>query len=316
MRTGRLSRLAVTTALLFVTAGWPPPAAAQSASVDSAQLFRDLDALSADSMEGRLAGTPGSAKAREYILGRFKAAKLTPADGKSFEQPFTFRGARGASDRPGVNLVAMVRGRREPGRFIVVTAHYDHLGVVKGQVFNGADDNASGVAAMLAVAARLAAEPPDHSIIFAALDAEELGLHGARAFVSAPPVAKNAMVVNVNLDMVGRDAKNLLFAAGTSHYPFLKPYLEKVAQPPVVLRFGHDVAGSKEDDWTRDSDHFPFHEAVIPFVYFGVEDEAQHHKATDDAETITREFFAGAANTILAALRRFDANLDKIAKRQ
>jgi Zn-dependent M28 family amino/carboxypeptidase len=132
--------------------------------------------------------------------------------------------------------------------------------------------------------------------------------------MSAPPVPRDAIAVNVNLDMVGRDAKNLLFASGTSHYPFLKPYLEKAARPPVVLRFGHDVAGAKEDDWTRQSDHFPFHEAGIPFVYFGVEDEAQHHKPTDDAATVTKEFFVGAANTILAAIRRFDQNLDAIMK--
>jgi hypothetical protein len=113
--------------------------------------------------------------------------------------------------------------------------------------------------------------------------------------------------------MVARDAKNVLFASGTFHYPFLKAYLKDVARPPVVLRLGHDAPNVKgEDDWTRDSDHYPFHQAGIPFIYFGVEDEAQHHKATDDAETVTKEFFVGAANTILAAVRAFDANLEAI----
>jgi Zn-dependent M28 family amino/carboxypeptidase len=160
-------------------------------------------------------------------------------------------------------------------------------------------------------------------VLFAALDAEEQGLHGARALLRAPPVPRESLVININLDMVARDAKNILFAAGTFHYPFLKPYLAEVARPPVILRFGHDApkpatgaAGPSEDDWTRDSDHFPFHEAGIPFIYFGVEDEAQHHKATDDAETVTREFFVGAANTILAAVRAFDANLAAIAARK
>jgi Zn-dependent M28 family amino/carboxypeptidase len=197
---------------------------------------------------------------------------------------------------------------------MVVTAHYDHLGVRNGQVFNGADDNASGVAALIAAATRLNADKPNHSILLAALDAEEAGLGGARAFVAAPPVPLHAIALNINLDMVARDAGNVLFASGTSHYPSLKPYLEKVARPPVVLKFGHDVAGSKQDDWTRDSDHFPFHDVKIPFVYFGVEDEAHHHKPTDDAETVTKEFFVGAANTILAAIRALDANLDAIAK--
>jgi len=288
-------------------------ASAQSDSIDGKALLRDLETLSADAMEGRLVGTPGSARAREYIVKRFKEAGIQPL-GASYEQPFKFTGRGDQTERAGINLVGVIRGRRSPDRYIAVTAHYDHLGVRNGQVFNGADDNASGVAALLAVAARLTAQKPDHSIVFAAFDAEEQGLRGAQAFATTPPVPLASIVLNVNLDMVARDANNVLFASGTSHYPFLKSYLEKSARPPVVLKFGHDVAGSKEDDWTRDSDHFPFHNAKIPFVYFGVEDEAQHHKATDDAETVTKDFFVGAANTILTALRAFDANLEAIAK--
>ncbi len=295
-------------------------ASAQPASIDGAQLMKDVEVLAADDMEGRLVGTPGSARAREYLIQRFKAAGIEPI-GESYERPFTFKGSRDTTERTGVNLVGQIRGTRDPSRYLVVTAHYDHLGVRNGEVFNGADDNASGVAALLAVAARMSAEKPAHGILFAALDAEEAGLQGARALLRDPPVPRESMVLNVNLDMVARDAGNVLFAAGTYHYPFLKAYLTDVARPPVVLRFGHDAprkpgeqAGG--DDWTRDSDHFPFHEAGIPFVYFGVEDEAQHHKATDDAATVTREFFVGAANTILAAVRKLDANLEAIRARR
>ena len=291
------------------------PASVQTATIDGAQLLKDLQVLSADDMEGRLPGTPGGAKARAYILRRFKEAGIQPI-GDSYERPFTFRGRGDSNDRGGVNIVGVVRGGREPGRFLVVTAHFDHLGVRNGQVFNGADDNASGVAALLAVAARVSASKPQHSVVFAALDAEESGLNGAKAFMSDPPVAREAIVMNVNLDMVARDEKNLLFATGTFQYPFLKAYLKDVARSPVVLRLGHDGTNAKEDDWTKDSDHYPFHEAGIPFIYFGVEDEAQHHKATDDAETVTKEFFVGAANTILAAVRKFDANLEAIAGRR
>jgi len=290
-------------------------AGAQTGSVDGAALLRDLATLASDAMEGRLVGTPGSARAREFIVKRFKEAGIQPL-GSSYERPFKFTGRGDQSERVGVNVVGVVRGRRTPDRYIIVTAHYDHLGVRNGQVFNGADDNASGVAALIAAATRLNADKPNHSILFAAFDAEEAGLQGARAFVGAPPVPLDAIVLNVNLDMVARDAGNVLFASGTSHYPYLKPYLDKVARPPVVLKFGHDVAGSKQDDWTRDSDHFPFHDAKMPFVYFGVEDEAQHHKPTDDADTVTSAFFVGAANTILAAIRALDANLEAIAKQR
>ena len=292
------------------------PIGAQTATVDGALLLKDLETLSADAMEGRLAGTPGGARARAYVLRRFKEARIQPI-GDSYERPFTFRGRGDSAERSGVNIVGVVRGTRAPDRFIVVTAHYDHLGVRNGEIFNGADDNASGVAALLAVAARLSASRPAHSVVFAALDAEESGLNGARAFLADPPIPRDAIAMNVNLDMVARDAKNVLFASGTFHYPFLKAYLKDVARPPVVLRLGHDAPNVKgEDDWTRDSDHYPFHQAGIPFIYFGVEDEAEHHKATDDAATVTKEFFIGAANTILAAVRAFDANLEAIASRR
>jgi Zn-dependent M28 family amino/carboxypeptidase len=312
--------LAILDGALALNAQTAAPASA--ASVDAAKLLRDLETLSSDAMEGRLTGTPGSAKARAYIVQRFKEVGIEPI-GDSFERPFNFTGRGNNAERTGTNIIGVVRGRREPSKFIVVTAHYDHLGVRNGQTFNGADDNASGVAALIAVAERLVAEKPEHSILFAALDAEESGLNGARVLVKDPPVARAGIVMNVNLDMVARDAGNVLFAVGTHHYPFLKAYLTDVARPPVVLRLGHDTPnqpGAKPDpktaDWTRDSDHFPFHEAGIPFIYFGVEDEEQHHKPTDDFETVTRDLFVGAANTILASIRKFDANLEAIAARK
>jgi Zn-dependent M28 family amino/carboxypeptidase len=281
-------------------------------SIDAARLMQDLETLSSDAMEGRLAGSPGGAKARAYIVRRFKEAGIELI-GKSYERPFTFRGRGSSKDSEGVNVVGVIPGQRDISRYILFTAHYDHLGVRNGEVFNGADDNASGVAVLLAVAARLSADKPDHSILFLATDAEEAGLQGARAFARDPPIAPNGIIMNVNVDMVARDAGNVLYAVGTSHYPYLKAFMKDVARPPVILRFGHDTPELKQNDWTEDSDHYPFHQMKVPFVYFGVEDEAQHHKATDDAATVTKEFFIGAANTILAAIRSFDANLDKIA---
>jgi Zn-dependent M28 family amino/carboxypeptidase len=300
----------------LLLAGAVSVAAAQGTariSVDAAKVFHDVEVLAADDMEGRLAGSPGGAKARAYILGRMKDAGIAPL-GDGFERPFSF-GARDGEPRKGTNLVGIIKGTANPDRYIVATAHYDHIGVRNGQVFNGADDNASGVAALLAVAEHFARRPPAHSILVVALDAEEAGLQGARAFIRTPPVPVASMVVNVNMDMVGRDPDNKLFATGVSHFPFLKPYLDGDAQPPVVLRYGHDTAAERED-WTRDSDHYAFHEAGIPWIYFGVEDFAQHHKATDDAATIDKDFLAGAAGTIIAAIQSFDSHVDEIAARR
>lgn len=292
-------------------------AARKSELFDAAQLLKDLQILSADDMQGRQVGTPGGEKARAYVLERFKAAGIQPY-GDSFAQPFSFTGGRAGNqaERKGVNIVGRIDGKQAAGRVIVVTAHYDHIGVRDGQVFNGADDNASGTAALFAIAKYFGTARPNHSLIVAALDGEESGLRGARAFLEAPPVPVTSMAVNVNIDMIGRAPDDKLFAAGSHAYPFLKPYLERVAaKAPVKFLLGHDDPQRKDvEDWTRDSDHFVFHQAKIPFIYIGVEDFDQHHKATDDYETISHDFYVRAVETVIRVIQEFDANLDAISK--
>jgi Zn-dependent M28 family amino/carboxypeptidase len=298
-------------------------AAAQSARksplIDSAQLLHDLQVLSADDMQGRQVGTEGGAKARAYVIDRFKAAGLKPF-GSSYEEPFTFASARRAPDvsteQHGVNIVGRVDGTSAPTRFIVVSAHYDHLGVRNGQVYNGADDNASGTAGIISVAAYLAAHPLAHSVIVVAFDGEEAGLQGSKAFVKQPPVELSAIAVDVNLDMIGRDPNDKLFAVGTHLNPFLKPHVEHVAAAsPIKLLIGHDDPAEKNvEDWTRDSDHWSFQQAGVPAIYLGDEDFDQHHKPTDDYETMTYSFFIGATETSIALVKELDANFDAIAQ--
>jgi Zn-dependent M28 family amino/carboxypeptidase len=294
--------------------------ARQSVLIDSAAMLRDLQVLSADDMQGRQVGTAGGAKARQYVVEQFKASGIKPfAD--AYAWPFMFetpgRGdATGASR--GVNVIGRIDGTRQPTRYLVVSAHYDHVGVRNGEVFNGADDNASGTAALFALAKYFSAHRPQHSLIFAAFDGEEAGLRGSRAFVAHPPVELSSIVMNVNMDMIGRDPTGKLFAVGTFLNPFLKPYLARVAAlAPVTLLLGHDDPSQKTvEDWTRDSDHWSFQQAKIPAIYLGDEDFGQHHKATDDYETITYNFFIGAAETALAVVKEFDANLDAISRQR
>ncbi|HEX8337629.1 MAG TPA: M20/M25/M40 family metallo-hydrolase [Pyrinomonadaceae bacterium] len=280
--------------------------AEQPKKIDAARLLEDVRALSADAMEGRGAGTRGGELARAYLLRRFKEAGLAPL-WPTFEQTFDLP-AKGGK---GVNLVGYVKGAKYPERLIVVTAHYDHLGVRDGQVYNGADDNASGVAVLLQLAAHFQrAARPEHSLVFAALDAEELGLLGARALVKKLRDEKRGVALDVNLDMVGHSERGELYAAGTYHTPALRPALERVAAAaPVKLLLGHDRPGQGNDDWTSQSDQFPFHKAGVPFVYFGVEDHGDYHKPSDDFDTLTRDFFVGAAETVLEAVKALDADL-------
>jgi len=303
-------------ASFFLLAAWIATGIAQdvpkSSLIDSAQLLRDLRVLSSDDMQGRRVGTPGGEKARSYVVERFKASGVRPF-GTSYESGFTFTTGRGnATQQRGVNVVGHIDGKRDSRHYIVVSAHYDHLGVRNGVVFNGADDNASGTAALFSIAQYFGMHQPENSLIFAAFDAEEAGLAGSQAFVKEPPVSSSLLSLNINADMIGRDPNDKLFVVGTALQPYLKPYILAVATTaPVKLLTGHEDP-RKPEDWTADSDHYSFIRARIPALYFGVEDFAQHHQPTDDYETITFSFYIRAVETLIQAIREFDANLDAI----
>jgi Zn-dependent M28 family amino/carboxypeptidase len=295
-------------ALIDAPVAGPAPRAAVAA-IDSARMLRDLSVLAHDSMEGRLVGTPGNARARAFLVRSFEAREFEPVAG-SYLHPFTF--TRGETEITGVNVVGMVRGTTRPDRYIVVSGHYDHLGIRDGQIYNGADDNASGTAGMMAIGDYFVRNAPRHSIIFVAFDAEEGGLRGARAFVANPPVPLESIVLNINLDMVGRNDAGELYVAGTHHYPQLLPFVQRVAATAEVkLIPGHDTPNpaNPSDDWTMASDHGAFHAVRIPFLYFGVEDHPDYHKPTDTVEGIQPGFYVRAVRTVLAAVRMLDAEL-------
>jgi len=269
--------------------------------------------LAADSMEGRRAATPGGARARRYLLGRLQALGVAPLEA-SYTQTFPL------PTDSGTNLLGVIPGTRAGAPYIVLSAHYDHVGIGNGVIYNGADDNASGVAAVLAIAGSLRRSPLEHPVIIALFDAEEGGLRGARAFVTGGPVPRERIALNINLDMVGHSEAGVLWAAGASHTPGFRPVLDSlVPVAPVTLKLGHDRAGVPgEQDWSGSSDHGAFGSAGIPFLYFGVEDHQDYHKPSDDPETLTPKFFGGAVAAIEAALRGLDKVLDggKEAKRQ
>ena len=317
----------ITSSLETTRIGTPLPAASAAAggapTVNQVRLLDDVRTLSSPDFGGRRTGSDGSRKAQAFLQDRFEALGLTPF-GTGFAQPFSFtRTSVKALLMPGrpykteypsaVNFIGYIPGTDQPERFIVISAHYDHLGMKEGKLYPGADDNASGVASMLAIATWFKAHPPRHSIVFAAFDGEELGLQGARAFLAALPFPKRQLAMNLNLDMVSHNDNNEIFIAGTSHTPAFKPLVAQAAERSTVsVKLGHDrsqlVAGSVED-WTGSSDHGPFHEAGVPFLYAGVEDHADYHTPGDTFEHINQAFFAKAAALLIDLSATLDANL-------
>jgi hypothetical protein len=291
-----------------------------SISAPADRLLEDVRILSADDMQGRLIGSEGGAKARAYIVERLAEIGVAPAIGDSFEHSFTVK--RGGKDAVGANLIGIIPGTGGSDHALVLMAHYDHVGMQGGQIYNGADDNASGVATLLAVAESLKRQAPLHDVIVALVDGEERGnspgeggMAGSRAMVADPAFRPflDRTVLAVNLDMVSRSDRNELYAAGAFRTPALRPYLEQIAaSAPVTLKLGHDDPALGRDDWTTQSDHMAFHQIGKRWVYFGVEDHPDYHRPTDDFGAIPQDFFRRSAATVEQAVRVFDQNLDSM----
>lgn len=273
-------------------------AAAQGArsSAESA-VTADLRFLAADSLGGRFTGTDAALKAARYLARRFREAGAKPGV-PGWLQTFTI-----ASDVPGlkqidlparpshgVNVVAVVPGRDRnlKREYVVVGAHYDHLGHGEakssslgdpGQVYNGADDNASGTVALVAIARELARHPARRSVLLVAFSGEELGLLGSAAYVREPAVPLEQTVAMVNLDMVGRlrNGRLLVFGSETAtEFPALLDSLNLVEK--FDLKYSGDGFGR--------SDQQSFYVAKKPVLHVFTDLHEDYHRPTDDWEKI------------------------------
>ncbi|MEO3878176.1 M28 family peptidase [Rheinheimera fenheensis] len=265
-------------------------------AANAADVQQDIRWLSDAKLEGRKTGTAGAQLARDYLAQRYQQLGLHYFNG-SFSQPFSY-----GRSKTGINMVGYLPGCTYPKHYIAVTAHYDHLGKQGHKIFHGADDNASGVAVMLEMASRLSQRCPAYSYIFIATDAEEGGLYGSKAFVGAPPVALNNIVLNLNLDMLGRpDRRGRLYLTGAKRFPDL---IATLAPRFNKLQFLHHRGPGRlprahsRYDWPNASDHGPFHRAGISYLFFGGQDHAHYHTELDTWQRINSEFLSMAIDVV------------------
>ena len=266
--------------------------------LDSLQIMSNIQYLSSDTCAGRSPGTPGHARALERIATHFRKTGLD-SFGNRLVQTFN-----GSYSIEGKNIVGWLKGTTNPEKYIVITAHYDHFGTINGATYYGADDNASGVACIMALASYFSKHPHRYSLVFAVLDKEETGLEGAhnlvREFESTNKLP--AIKMNLNLDMVARSDSNEIFACGIKRYPALRYLVDSVqSKTNVKLLMGHD-GGNSGDDWTKSSDHSPFNDKEIPFLYIGVEDHANYHQTTDTYSRINPHRYLENCNMIASIL--------------
>lgn len=279
---------------------------AQSQTINRTQLLTDIKTLSSEKFEGRRTGTQGNKLAADYISKRFGEIGLKSYD-EGYRHPFTFKN-RAEESKNATNLIGYIKGRSD--KVIVVSAHYDHLGTNGTTLYYGADDNASGVGALLSFAKYFRKNKPHHTLLFIAFDAEESGLRGAVQFVKDPPVKKKHIALNINMDMIAHNDKRELYASGTFKNPQLRNIIAgEDKDTGIKILFGHDLPDSGKDDWTMQSDQGAFARENIPFIYFGVEDHKDYHKPSDTFENINQDFYYGAATAILKSIVKLDRNL-------
>jgi hypothetical protein len=266
-----------------------------SQSPEPPRLLDDIRFLSDDKLQGRMTGSQGADSAAAYLARRFSQVGLQPAAGGWF-QTFTIGKEAPAARQAqtgalvGKNVVGILPGR-DPvlrNQTVILGAHYDHLGHggfgsldqdSTGSVHNGADDNASGAAALIQVAARLAASPPDRTVVFIAFSGEELGLLGSAHYVSAPIYPLSSTIAMVNLDMVGRLRNGRLIVYGAKsakEFPALLDSLNWYA--------GFDLKA--QGDGYGPSDHSSFYAAKRPVLHLFTDLHEDYHRTTDDWQKV------------------------------
>jgi aminopeptidase YwaD len=282
---------------------------AQPLSADADRIQRDIAWLADDQRDGRGTGTAGNDSAAAYIARRHEALGLQQVVPGTYLQRFTARSAEMAHEGhpegvPAENVVAMVPGSDPALRnqYMVIGAHFDHLGrssahasdpEARDAIRNGADDNASGTAAVMELARRFAAHPAKRSIIFASFTGEELGLLGSQWFVEHSPVPVDSIVAMVNFDMIGRLRNDKLIVYGVATARELPSIIAAAnVEPKLVVSAVGDGFGP--------SDHSSFYTKGIPVLHFFTDLHDDYHKATDDAEKINA---AGEARVVGMAER-------------
>lgn len=277
-------------------------------------VLKHLHYLSSDALNGRRIGSKGGKLAQDYIVSELEQNQIAPL-GNTYLAAFSIENL--FNDKQGSNVVGFIKGTEFPKRFIVLSAHFDHIGGHGNNIYNGADDNASGTAALLYYAKLLKQSPLRYSVILLFTDGEEANLKGANAFIKQNPNLVANVVLNINLDMIAgnKNTKRLHYLSRGLEKLMPK---EKIAafqqQPyPIQLKSGFRQLrrNKKREDikWEIASDHGVFYRHNIAFIYYGVGSHKNYHQTTDNYENINHQFYLLAVAVIFHQINFIDQNL-------
>ena len=286
-----------------------PDLQAAGAAISPGRLREIVEYLASDDLEGRAPGTEGSRSARAYIESAFRRVRLRPAGEEGYCQKI--RTGRGT------NIVGLLEGS-DPSlkeEVVIVSAHYDHLGRSGDEIYNGADDNASGVAITLEVAAAAAPLMPylKRSLLFIAFDAEEppaflTHAMGSQYFVDHPTVPLDRIALSIGMDLVGTDPwrgwAGRLFVMGEEKCPAAARVLDSVpaVEDLLIRRLGiHMIEQLPVYGRQPFSDYAPFRDREIPYLFLTCGRPEDYHRPTDTPEKLNYEKMARISRFLLSA---------------
>lgn len=293
-------RFILTSALLFLSVGslW----SYQTEALEEENIRNHVTYLADDKREGRGTNSKGYLAAAEYVEAHFKAYKLIPligeGNGGSYFQKFELKEheqrnikSKQDFDKPASsNVIGLIEGT-DPvlkDAYIVLSAHLDHVGTIDGVIHNGANDNASGSAAIMELARVIARKPLKRSVIFALFGAEEIGLVGSKYFVDNSPVPLSKVVANLNVDGIGAyvnqpgDQVKLLAIGAALPCADLQERLMTVNGETEKL----EISTNDPEAYIMRSDQYNFLKKEIPVVMFTDYGNGHYHKPTDDAHRL------------------------------
>ena len=281
------------------------------------QLLSYIKTLSSDNFSGRKFATPGNQQAQEFIVSTLQQLAV-PAFEDKYQHSFNHE--RLFDNKQGANVIGFIEGTSQKDQYIVLSAHFDHLGKKGSKVFNGADDNASGTAALLAYASMLIKKPLKHSVVLLFTDGEEVNLLGAKAFIKQQKKRVKKIRLNVNLDMIAGNYKTkelnyinhdfdliLTSSLQKDFHQFQKSQALKIKKG--FKRGSNNRSMLAKTNWRMASDHAVFYQADIPFIYFGVGTHKNYHSTKDNYDNINSEFFIAATKSIYQQLLFLDKNI-------
>lgn len=272
-------------------------------SISEESLKKNLTIIASDEMQGRDTGSEGQKKAGRYIIEQYKAAGVTyPKGATGYYQPVpaAFLNAKRNEELPdSENIWAYIEGSEKPEEIVVVSAHYDHIGMKDGEIYNGADDDGSGTVAVIEMAkafqkAKLQGNGPKRSILFLHVTGEEHGLHGSRYYSENPLFPLANTVADVNIDMIGRrddfhkNSNNYIYLIGSDYLSSeLYTICENANKEFTNLAIDYKYNDKKDPNrFYYRSDHYNFAKHNIPVVFLFNGTHEDYHQATDEVSKI------------------------------